>query len=214
MQSSIIIKSIMVNNEINGRAARLIEPDYQSSTVRNEESEWRSSSALSAKRSPMMYMNQQAMATYDAIKKQDLLETQLTSRSNMRRWCFSMKKSMITSPARNFVISVAAGFLFNLSFMASIIIIYEKVRHLQQNNIVCPVHPSQLLRLLNINGPHNCPDIHADSACHSYDILSGSGFTGQGLPSVAQRISRTCVTSSDLLGMPACDLCQPDALHR
>jgi hypothetical protein len=37
-----------------------------------------------------------------------------------------MKKSMIVSPARNFVLSVAAGFVFNLSFMASIIIIYEE----------------------------------------------------------------------------------------
>ena len=37
---------------------------------------------------------------------------------------------MIISPMRNFVISVTAGFLFNLSFMASIIIIYEKVTKL------------------------------------------------------------------------------------
>ena len=57
----------MVNNDISGRAARLIDND-QSSTVRNEESDWRSQSALS-KRSPMMYMNQQAVANYDAIKK-------------------------------------------------------------------------------------------------------------------------------------------------
>jgi len=63
----------MVNNDISGRAARLIDNDPMSSTVRNEESDWKSQSALS-KRSPMMYMNQQAVANYDAIKKSDLLE--------------------------------------------------------------------------------------------------------------------------------------------
>ena len=80
----------MVNAEIIGRSTRLIDNEQASSTVRNEESDWKSSSALS-KRSPMMYMNQQAVANYDAIKKQDLLEPALTSRSKLRRRCFNMK---------------------------------------------------------------------------------------------------------------------------
>ena len=87
-----------------------------------------------------MYMNQQAMATYDAIKKQDLLESQLTSRSKLRKQCYIMKKSMIISPARNFVVSVATGFVFNLAFMACIIIIYEEVKCSIKINSTCIVH--------------------------------------------------------------------------
>ena len=51
-----------------------------------------------------------------------------------------MKKGMIISPARNFVLSVAAGFIFNLAFMASIIIIYEEVGNLPVLT-VSAVHP-------------------------------------------------------------------------
>ena len=66
----------MVNNDINERSTRLIEPDQQISNAKNDNL---------SKRSPMLYMNQQAVATYEAIKKQDLLEPQLASRSKMRR---------------------------------------------------------------------------------------------------------------------------------
>ena len=52
---------------------------------------------------------------------------------------------MIISPARNFVLSVAAGFIFNLAFMASIIIIYEEVRRYPDYNFCALVHPRQLI---------------------------------------------------------------------
>ena len=132
----------------------------------------------------MMYMNQQAMATYDAIKKQDLLEPQLRSRSKLRRWCYNMKKGMIISPARNFVLSVAAGFIFNLAFMASIIIIYEEVSSYTVLT-VSAVHPGQLIRLLGIDGAHHRAHIfpHCDSDPHHF--LAGSGLGRQRVPGVA-----------------------------
>ena len=66
---------------------------------------------------------------------------------------------MIMSPARNFVISVAAGFLFNLSFMASIIIVYEKVSHVEINYIACVVYSGILVRLLRFHGAtHSATD--------------------------------------------------------
>ena len=66
----------MVNNDVSDRSTRLIEPEQQFLNVKND---------TLSKRSPMLYMNQQAVATYEAIKKQDLLEPQLASRSKMRR---------------------------------------------------------------------------------------------------------------------------------
>ena len=38
-----------------------------------------------------------------------------------------LKYQMIASPLRQFIVCVVAGFLFNLPFMSSIIILYEKV---------------------------------------------------------------------------------------
>ena len=71
-----------------------------------------------------MYMNQ---ANYDSIKRQDLLEAQLQSKSRLRRSCYQFKHDMIVSPSHNFLTCTVAGFLFNLPIMGSIIIVYEKV---------------------------------------------------------------------------------------
>ena len=76
-----------------------------------------------------MYMHQNANANYESIKKQDLLDGALQSRSGTRRRCYKLKHDMIVSPARNFMTCVCAGFLFNLPIMGAIIIVYEKVRN-------------------------------------------------------------------------------------
>ena len=71
-----------------------------------------------------MYMNQ---ANYDSIKRQDLLEAQLQSKSPIRRRCYKFKHDMIVSPLHNLITCTVAGFLFNIPIMGSIIIVYEKV---------------------------------------------------------------------------------------
>ena len=72
----------------------------------------------------------QSNPNVDAIKRQDLLESQIKTRSTLRRRCYRLKYDMIVSPMKNFIACTVAGFLFNLPIMGSIIIVYEKVRNL------------------------------------------------------------------------------------
>ena len=120
---------------------------------------------------------------------------------------------MIVSPARNFVLSVAAGFIFNLSFMASIIIIYEEVKCCFNGNFVSLVHSCQFIRLLSINGTYHSPSISTHDHRDSHHLLTSSGFTRQRLPCLAQRISWTPITSSNLLGVSTCDCLQSHEIH-
>ena len=78
-------------------------------------------------RPPASYMGQHASATFDSIKKQDLIDGNLQSRSALRRQCYRMKHAMIVSSLRNLFTSTVAGFVFNLPLMGSIVIVYEKV---------------------------------------------------------------------------------------
>ena len=59
-------------------------------------------------------MSQHASANFDSIKKQDLLESSLQSRSAIRRKLYKLKHDMIVSPMKNFMTCTVAGFLFNL----------------------------------------------------------------------------------------------------
>ena len=120
---------------------------------------------------------------------------------------------MIVSPARNFVLSVAAGFVFNLSFMASIIIIYEEVKCCLNGNFVTLVHSCQFIRLLSINGTSHSPTISTYGHCDSHHFLTSSGFARQRLPCLAQRISWTPTTSFNLLGVSTCDSLQSHEIH-
>ena len=132
----------MANVELGGRPQRLVDASGQDgsgtisvsdSTSGNDITRGQFSGAISGnnaqysnpavRRSPM-YMNQ---ANYDSIKRQDLLEAQLQSKSRLRRSCYQFKHDMIVSPSHNFLTCTVAGFLFNLPIMGSIIIVYEKV---------------------------------------------------------------------------------------
>ena len=73
------------------------------------------------------YLGQHASATFDSIKKQDLLDSNLQTRSAIRRRCYKMKHAMIVSSLRNLLTCTVAGFLFNLPLMGAIVIVYEKV---------------------------------------------------------------------------------------
>jgi hypothetical protein len=77
------------------------------------------------RRSPL-FVGQNAQAHFDTIKTQDLLIEELDTRSRIRRRCYNLKYQMIVSPFRQFITCVVAGFLLNLPFMSSIIILYEK----------------------------------------------------------------------------------------
>lgn len=71
-------------------------------------------------------LQQHPAANFDSIKRQDLLESNLKTRSSLRRSCYKLKHEMIVSPIRNFISCIVAGFLFNTPMMGSIIIVYEK----------------------------------------------------------------------------------------
>ena len=88
-----------------------------------------------------MYMNQHAAANVDSIRTQDLLESNLKSRSAIRRKCYKLKYDMIVSPMRNFISCTVAGFLFNLPIMGAIIIVYEKYTQdsLQYSKSMLPI---------------------------------------------------------------------------
>ena len=92
------------------------------------------------RRSPY-YMSQQASANIESIRKQDLVETQLKSRSAIRRKCYKLKHDMIVSPMRNFITCTVAGFIFNLPIMGSIIVVYEKYTQdsLQYSKAMLPI---------------------------------------------------------------------------
>ena len=77
-------------------------------------------------RSPL-YVSQHASANFDSIKRKDLLEPNLHSKSFLRRKAYHIKYNMIVNPIHNFISCIVAGFLFNLPIMGSIIIVYEKV---------------------------------------------------------------------------------------
>ena len=132
----------MANVELGGRPQRLVDVSGQDgsgtisvsdSTSGNDITRGQFSAAINSnnaqysnpavRRSPM-YMNQ---ANYDSIKRQDLLEAHLQSKSRLRRSCYQFKHDMIVSPSHNFLTCTVAGFLFNLPIMGSIIIVYEKV---------------------------------------------------------------------------------------
>ena len=72
-------------------------------------------------------MGQHASATFDSIKKQDLLDANIQTRSVIRRKCYKMKHAMIVSSMRNLLACTVAGFFFNLPLMGAIVIVYEKV---------------------------------------------------------------------------------------
>jgi hypothetical protein len=82
--------------------------------------------SLNGRRSPL-FMSQMAHTNFDSIKTSDLLVDDLDSRSHVRKRCFRLKYKMIESPLRAFVTNIVAGFIFNLPFICSIIILYEKV---------------------------------------------------------------------------------------
>ena len=75
-----------------------------------------------------MYLGHHAAAgaSLDQIKRADLLESNIKTRSAIRRRCYKLKHDMIVSPMKNFITCTVAGFLFNLPIMGSIIIVYEK----------------------------------------------------------------------------------------
>ena len=59
--------------------------------------------------------------------KRELLNGELKSRYGCRNVFFNMRKRMLLNDLRNFITTMTVGFFVNLTFMATIGIIYEKV---------------------------------------------------------------------------------------
>ena len=55
-----------------------------------------------------------------------MLDSNVNTKSTIRRRCYKLKYDMIVSPLRNLLTCTVVGFLFNVPIMSAIIIVYEK----------------------------------------------------------------------------------------
>jgi hypothetical protein len=64
------------------------------------------------------------------VAKRGMINNTIQTNSKTRAWCFDMKKKMILNPLRSITMTICFGFIVNINFMVTIVILYEKVNYL------------------------------------------------------------------------------------